>query len=115
MMIPEEVGDRYIRAREIFTSRHAKKMVLFAAGFAAQKYMQKIEKEQEVLVNIADMVSEVYNMESAILRTEKAINKTGEDKNKQKILYTQIYAQEAFNRMEAHAKETFISFEEGIP
>lgn len=75
--------------------------------------MQKIEKEQEILVNLADMVAEVYNMESAILRTEKAINATGVEKNKQKLLYTQVYVQEAFNRIEADAKETLIAVEEG--
>src|SRR5690606_36369673 len=71
------------------------------------------EDEQEILVNLADMVSEVYNMEAAILRTEKAIKKSGESANKQKLLYTQVYVQEAFNRMEADAKETIIATEEG--
>ncbi|RDW18678.1 acyl-CoA dehydrogenase [Oceanobacillus arenosus] len=112
MRMPEEVGNGTLE-QEKYLLRNAKKLVLFAAGLAAQKYMQKIEKEQEVLVNIADMVSEVYNIESAILRTEKAINKTGEEKNNQKILYTEVYVQEAFNRMEADAKETLIAIEEG--
>ncbi|AXI09886.1 acyl-CoA dehydrogenase [Oceanobacillus zhaokaii] len=112
MKMPEEVGDGTLE-QEKYLLRNAKKLVLFAASLAAKKYMQRIEKEQEVLVNIADMVSEVYNIESAILRTEKAINKTGEEKNKQKILYTEVYVQEAFNRMEADAKETLITIEEG--
>ncbi|RDW20928.1 acyl-CoA dehydrogenase family protein [Oceanobacillus chungangensis] len=112
MKMPEEVGDGILE-QEKYLLRNAKKLVLFAAGLAAQKYMQRIEKEQEVLVNIADMVSEVYNIESAILRTEKAINNTGEEKNKQKILYTMVYVQEAFNRMEADAKEILITIEKG--
>lgn len=52
-------------------------------------------------------------MESAILRTEKAIAKNGEEKNKQKLLYTQVYCQEAFNEIEAHAKESLIAVESG--
>ena len=36
-----------------------------------------LEKEQEILVNIADIISNVYAMESVVLRTEKAIAKTG--------------------------------------
>ncbi|MEC5424978.1 acyl-CoA dehydrogenase family protein [Virgibacillus sp. C22-A2] len=112
MMMPEEVGDETL-AQEKYLLKNAKKMVLLGAGLAAQKYMQKLEKEQEILVNLADMTAEVYNMESAILRTEKAMNKTGEDKNKQKVLYTQVYVQEAFNRIEADAKETLIAVEEG--
>ncbi|MBU5267284.1 acyl-CoA dehydrogenase family protein [Virgibacillus proomii] len=112
MLMPEEVGTETLE-QEKYLLKNAKKIVLMVAGLAAQKYMQQIEKEQEILVNLADMVAEVYNMESALLRTEKAIQKTGEEKNKQKLLYTQVYVQEAFNRIEADAKETLIAVEEG--
>ncbi|WP_164668202.1 acyl-CoA dehydrogenase family protein [Virgibacillus doumboii] len=112
MMMPEEVGDEALE-QEKYLLKNAKKMVLLGAGLAAQKYMQKLENEQEILVNLADMTAEVYNMESAILRTEKAINKDGAEKAMQKLLYTQVYVQEAFNRIEADAKETLIAVEEG--
>lgn len=112
MMMPEEVGTETLE-QEKYLVRNAKKIVLLGAGLAAQKYMQKIEQEQEILANLADMVAEVYNMESAILRTEKAIQQSGEDKNNLKVLYTQVYVQEAFNRIEADAKETLIAVEEG--
>lgn len=112
MKVPEEVGTNELD-QEKYLLKNAKKIVLFAAGLAVQKYQQKIEFEQEILVNLADMVSEVYNMEATILRTEKAIKKSGEAVNKQKLLYTQVYVQEAFNRLEADAKETIIAVEEG--
>lgn len=112
MMMPEEVGDETL-AQEKYLLRNAKKMVLLGAGLAAQKYMKKLEKEQEILVNLADMTAEVYNMEAAILRTEKAINKSGLEKSNLKLQYTQVYVQEAFNRIEADAKETLIAVEEG--
>ncbi|WP_121605932.1 acyl-CoA dehydrogenase family protein [Virgibacillus sp. Bac332] len=112
MLMPEEVGTETLE-QEKHLLKNAKKIVLLGAGLAAQKYMQKIEKEQEILVNLADMVAEVYNMEAAILRTEKAIKKDGEAKHKQKLLYTQVFVQEAFNRIEADAKETLIAVEEG--
>ncbi|MEF2290406.1 acyl-CoA dehydrogenase family protein [Virgibacillus dokdonensis] len=112
MMMPEEVGTDALE-QEKHLLKNAKKMVLLGAGLAAQKFMQNIENEQEILVNLADMVAEVYNMESAILRTEKAIHRNGEEKSMQKLLYTQVYVQEAFNRMEANAKETLIAVEEG--
>ncbi len=112
MLMPEEVGTAALE-QEKHLLKNAKKMVLLGAGLAAQKFMQNIEHEQEILVNLADMVAEVYNMESAILRTEKAIHRDGEEKSKQKLWYTQVYVQEAFNRMEANAKETLIAVEEG--
>src|SRR5690625_4846578 len=112
MMMPEEVGTEPLD-QEKHLLKNAKKIVLLGAGLAAQKYMQKLENEQEILVNLADMAAEVYNMEAAILRTEKAINKDGVDKHNQKLLYTEVYTQEAFNRIEADAKEILIAVEEG--
>src|SRR5947209_8416592 len=50
---------------------NAKKLTLFVAGAATQKYMQQIAEEQEVMGSIADMIIEVFAMESAILRAEK--------------------------------------------
>jgi hypothetical protein len=111
-MMPEEPGLEPLE-QEKYLMRNAKKIGLLAAGLAAQKYGEKLEREQELLVNIADIVGEVYNMESAILRTEKAINSSGVEKNQLKWLHTQVYVQEAFNRIEAHAKETLIAAESG--
>src|SRR6201998_3836936 len=56
----------------------AKKLGLFAAGAATQKYMQTIQDQQEVMGAIADMVIETYAMESAVLRTQKLIERNGE-------------------------------------
>ena len=112
MMMPEEIGTEPLE-QEKHLLKNAKKIVLLGAGLAAQKYMQKIEGEQEILANLADMTAEVYNMESAILRTEKAIGRDGADKHNLKLLYTQVYCQEAFNRIEADAKEILIAVEEG--
>ncbi|MFB5194923.1 acyl-CoA dehydrogenase [Bacillus sp. AFS073361] len=112
MLMPEEPGDEPL-AQEKYLVRNAKKIALLAAGLAAQKFGKALEKEQEVLANIADLISNVYAMESVVLRTEKAIAKTGLEKNKQKLLYTQIYCQEAFNQLEAIAKETLVAVEQG--
>ena len=112
MMMPAEIGDEPLELQK-YLVKNAKKIVLLTAGLAAQKYMQKIEHEQEILANLADMVAEIYNMESAILRTEKAINRDGFEKHRQKLLYTEVYVQEAFNRIEADAKEILIAVEEG--
>ncbi|TDL32491.1 acyl-CoA dehydrogenase [Jeotgalibacillus sp. S-D1] len=111
-MMPEEISDEPL-AQEAYLVKNAKKIGLLAAGLAAQKYGKALEAEQEVLVNIADIVSLAYAMESALLRTQKAVAKTGLEKNNQKVLYTQIFCQEAFNEIEGHAKETIIAVEGG--
>ncbi|MEG9295576.1 acyl-CoA dehydrogenase family protein [Mangrovibacillus sp. Mu-81] len=111
MLMPEEVGDEPL-AQEKYLVKNAKKIGLMLAGLAAQKFGKALEKEQEILVNIADIVSNAYAMESAVLRTEKTLEK-GAEKAKQKLLYTQIFCQEAFNEIEAHAKETLVATEQG--
>ncbi|MGM0845815.1 MAG: acyl-CoA dehydrogenase family protein [Bacillota bacterium] len=112
MLMPEEVGDAPLE-QEKYLVKNAKKIGLLIAGLAAQKYGKALEKEQEILVNIADIISNAYAMESVVLRTEKAINKVGAEKAQQKLLYTQIFCQEAFNEIEAHAKETLVAAETG--
>lgn len=112
MLMPEEPGDEPL-AQEKYLVKNAKKIALLAAGLAAQKYGKALETEQEVLANIADIISDVYAMESVVLRTEKAKAKDGADKSKQKLLYTQIFCQEAFNHIEAVAKETLVAVEQG--
>ncbi len=112
MLMPEEVGDEPL-AQEKYLVKNAKKIGLLIAGLAAQKYGKALEKEQEILSNIADIVSHAYSMESIVLRTEKAIAKDGVEKAKQKLLYTQIFCQEAFNEIEGHAKETLVAAEQG--
>ncbi|QDZ94513.1 acyl-CoA dehydrogenase family protein [Bacillus altitudinis] len=112
MMMPEEPGDQPLD-QEKYLLAHAKKIALMVAGMAAMKYGKALDKEQEILVNIADIVNELFAAESAVLRTEKAIAASGAEKNAQKLAYTQIFTQEAFLKIEAHAKESLIAMEEG--
>src|SRR5690606_38080120 len=112
MLMPEEPGDEPL-AQEKYLVRNAKKVALMTAGLALQKYGQELEKEQEILVNFADIVSNIYAMESVVLRTEKAVHRDGLENSKQKLLYTEIFCQEAFNRIENDAKETVVAIASG--
>jgi alkylation response protein AidB-like acyl-CoA dehydrogenase len=112
MLMPVEPGDEPL-AQEKHLVNNAKKIGLLSIGLAAQKFGKALEREQEILVNIADIVSNAYAMESVVLRTEKAIEKEGLEKSKQKLLYTQIFCQEAFNEIEQNAKETLLATEQG--
>ncbi|WP_342462838.1 acyl-CoA dehydrogenase family protein [Ureibacillus sp. FSL K6-8385] len=112
MLMPEEVGDAPLE-QEKYLLKNAKKIGILAAGVAAQRFGTKLEEEQEVLVNIANIAILIYAMESAILRTAKAIERDGLEKAKQKLLYTQIFCQEAFAEIEKEAKETIIASVEG--
>jgi alkylation response protein AidB-like acyl-CoA dehydrogenase len=91
----------------------AKKLFLFAGGYAVQKYQLKLEQEQEVLANVADIISEIFAIESCILRAQKQLEKEGAEKAHLKLLMTKVYTHEAFARIEAIAKETLAAMEEG--
>lgn len=93
--------------------KNGKKIALLILGLIAQKYGKKAAEEQEILANTADIISEVYAMESVLLRTQKAVRATGEEKNQLKVRYTEIFCQEAFQKIEHHAKETLSYVEDG--
>jgi len=112
MMIPEEIEDEAL-AQEKVLVKNAKKIGILVAGLAAQRFGMELEKEQEVLANIADIANNVFAMESALLRTEKAVAKNGVEKEQQKILYTEIFCQEAFQAIEKDAKETLYAAVDG--
>ena len=112
MLMPETPGDEPL-AQEKYLVKNAKKIGLLILGFAAQKFGNALENEQEILVNIADIISNIYAMESVVLRTEKAIRKTGVEKCNQKLYYTQISVRKLFMKIEQDAKETLIGAEQG--
>lgn len=111
-MFPEEIGDEPL-AQEKHLVKMAKKIALLAAGTAVQRFGTKLEQEQEILVNIANIANQLFAMESVVLRTEKALARDGFDKAAQKVLYTEIFVQEAFAEVEKEAKETIIGSVEG--
>ncbi|OPA76939.1 acyl-CoA dehydrogenase [Paenibacillus selenitireducens] len=91
----------------------AKKIFLFVGGTAIQKVGTRIESEQEILSNLADMMIQIYALESALLRAEKQIARTSEARSENLIQMTQVFTQEAFERMESYAKETLTALESG--
>lgn len=90
-----------------------KKTVLMVAGSAVQKLMQTLSKEQEVLMNIADMSIWTYLAESTLLRTEKLIADKGEEAAALQIAITRTYFYDAADRINKAAKDALNSFAEG--
>ncbi|MGA9814372.1 MAG: acyl-CoA dehydrogenase family protein, partial [Terriglobales bacterium] len=91
----------------------AKKLGLFAAGAATQKYMQAIQDQQEVMGAIADMVIETYAMESAVLRAQKIAQQNGEAAASFAIAMTRVYISQAMEKIEAAAKKIIAAVAEG--
>ena len=91
----------------------AKKLGLFAAGSATQKYMQAIQDQQEVMGAIADMTIETYAMESAVLRAQKLVESKGEKEAALAIAMTRVYLTQAMEKIEAAAKRVIAAVAEG--
>jgi alkylation response protein AidB-like acyl-CoA dehydrogenase len=92
---------------------NAKKLTLFVAGSASQKYMMALADEQEILGAISDMVIETFTLESTVLRTQKLAAAKGENAAELAIAMTQVYAAEAMNKIEAAAKKVIAAVAEG--
>ena len=90
-----------------------KKVFLMTAGKAAQHYAMDIEKEQEILMNLADIVINIYAAESSILRSEKLALRDGEEKTKSQITMSKLVLYKAIQESNQAAKEVILSFAEG--
>lgn len=90
-----------------------KKAILLVAGAAAQKLMVKLESEQEILMNIADMAIETFLAESALLRLLKRVEIEGEGSNALQADIVKTYLYDAADRINKYAKDAINSFAEG--
>ena len=100
-------------AAEKTVLRNLKKAGLMIAGAAVQKFMDKLSHEQEILMNLADMLIEIYAAESGILRAEKLAGINGEEAA---ALYKDmaiVYLHHAVNMVNSAGKEAIFAFSEG--
>ena len=100
-------------AREKKLVTNLKKAILMTAGAAVQKLMMKIEKEQEVLMNIADMAIETFNAESVLLRVMKIAEKQGEANCQQYLDIMRTFLYDAADKISKSGKDAINSFAEG--
>ena len=109
----ETIDNTQLFASEKDIIKKLKKLFLMVAGKAAQTFQDKIEEEQEIMMNLADIMIEVYAAESAILRAEKLAHRQGEESAKHQIAMAQVYLFEAFEKISVAAKEAIGGFVTG--
>jgi len=102
-----------IFAEEKKLLKSAKKAGLFVAGLAVQKYMTKLEDEEEIIGRISDIIMEIYAMESAILRVEKMLARGGKNKTDIYIDIVKAFVNDSIIRVETYAKELLSAIAEG--
>lgn len=110
--VAEESDDSVFSTEKKYL-RQLKKATLLVAGAAVQKFMTTLSKEEEILMNIADMAGAVYIAESAILRAEKLAVMKGEDSVKIQFDMARVYLHNAIDKVYIAGKEAINSFAEG--
>ena len=105
-------------AEDIFAAdrkalQNAKKAILMVAGAAVQKFMNNLEKEQEIMMNIADMLIELFACESTLLKTEKLVGIRGEAACALQIDLTKTYISDALERINLSGKHAITAFNDG--
>ncbi len=90
-----------------------KKALLMVAGSAAQKVGEKLAKEQEIVMNCADIINYIYVAESALLRAEKVVAIKGEAAAQNELDMMRIYLYDAADLINKAGKDALFSFAEG--
>lgn len=114
MSIPEFGNDDDTPfAKEFKAVANFKKAIMMTAGAAVQKLMMKIEQEQEILMNIADMAIQTFNAESALLRAAKLVAEKGEDACRFELDIMHTYLYDAADRINKFGKDAINAFADG--
>jgi alkylation response protein AidB-like acyl-CoA dehydrogenase len=115
MSVPDFGSDasESILAPEYKAIRNAKKAILIVAGAAVQKLMMNLKDEQEVIMNVTDMMIEVFACESAYLRTNKLAGIKSSEDLQPYIDMTKVYISDAMERISNYGKHAITGFAEG--
>jgi hypothetical protein len=97
-------------AEETKLLRNAKKIALLLMGVAYQRFLAELEKQQEVLAGITDVIMDVFAMESALLRTQKL---AAHGKGVQAADMLAVLARDAMAHIETTARTVLAACSEG--
>lgn len=106
-------GETKLFSEEIKSIENLKKAILMVAGTAVQKYMMTLSKEQEIIMNIADMAIDTYIAESALLRVQKLVALKGEEACTDYIDMLRVYLTNAVDRVNVNGRTAVNNMLEG--
>ncbi len=105
--------DTSLFAAETETIERMKKAILMVAGTAVQKYMMTLAKEQEIIMNIADMAIDTYMAESVMLRVQKLVGIKGAEACVHQLDIMRVYLNDAVDRLNVNGKTAINSMLDG--
>jgi hypothetical protein len=114
MSIPDfGAGEEGAYEKEKKAILNFKKAILMTAGAAVQKLMMKIESEQEILMNIADMAIQTFTAESALLRVLRLTDQKGEQACSFEWDIVRTYLYDAADKINKYGRDAINGFAEG--
>lgn len=102
-----------VLADEARVIANAKKIFLQAAGSSVQRFREKLAEEQELVAALANIVMEVYAMESCLLRAQKAAAAKGESSASVMIDAARVFIADAAERVDHEARRALAAVHEG--
>ena len=100
-------------SEEIKCIKNFKKALLMIAGAAVQKFETKLQFEQEIVMNIADLINIIYLSESTLLRVQKAVEKIGSENYQEQIDMLRVVVYDSCDQMNKAGKDAINSFATG--
>jgi alkylation response protein AidB-like acyl-CoA dehydrogenase len=92
-------------ALETFMTEQAKKVFIYTAGAAAQKYMAELDRQQELLLGLADMLTDVWAADSTLTRVAQSVEAMGAGKAAGRLAVARVVCTESYRRVAARARE----------
>ena len=100
-------------SQEISIISKFKNLFLILLGNVVQKFGNELEKQQQILLSLSDILIEIYFSESALYRTLKNIDNQGIDSQTTQENMVQFYVFEAYNIIHKSAREIILSISDG--
>ncbi len=92
-------------ALERFMNEQAKKILLYVAGAAAQKYMADLDRQQELLLSLADMLTDSWASDSTLCRVSQYLADHGREKAASRLSMARVVCTEAYRNIASRARE----------
>ena len=106
------ISDKHL-SQEISIISKFKNLFLILLGNVVQKFGNELEKQQQILLSLSDILIEIYFSESALYRTLKNIDNQGIESQTTQENMVQFYVFEAYNIIHKSAREIILSISDG--
>ena len=100
-------------SQEKYVLANLKKIFLMIAGAGVKKYGTDLDKHQQLLLAVADILIEIYMAESSLLRSEKNVGIYGLEAYEFQVAMSQLYLFQAVEKVTTKGREAILSFADG--